>query len=102
MQKTMGLSAIGIPWYKRADYARILEIMADRDKLPETFDKWQSKAEQAERGAKAAGKLTVRAHIDPDNFVAWCAANGVELDSHGRNKWAAEIAYRAFVGERPH
>lgn len=98
MQRTMGISAIGIAWYKRSDYARILEIMEDREKLPVTFDKWQSKAEQLERQSRAAGKTVVRAYIDPDHFVAWCAANKVHVDANARMRWGNEVAYRELSG----
>lgn len=100
MERRMGISAVGIPWYKRSDYARILEVMEDRDKLPLTFDKWQSKAEQIERQTRTAGKIVARAYIDPDHFVAWCAANGLHIDSHARGMWASEVARDAFTGDR--
>jgi hypothetical protein len=99
MAGEMRVSAVGVPWYKRADYKRILEIMADAEKLPLTFDKWQKLAEQLEAAQKRTGMTVVRAHLDPEKFVAWCAANGLDVDSHARNRWASEAAYRAVTGE---
>jgi hypothetical protein len=40
---------IGIPWCEERDYPRILEIMADADRLPKTFASWLEKAERAEQ-----------------------------------------------------
>lgn len=98
MENRMGISAVGIPWYKRADYALILEVMEDKEKLPLTFDKWQSKAEQFERQAKASGKTVARAYIDPDHFVAWCAENGLHVDANARGRWASELARDVHMG----
>ncbi|MHA3791621.1 hypothetical protein [Sphingomonas sp. YL-JM2C] len=85
----MKADAVGICWYRRADYKRVLEIMADRDVLPSTFDKWQSRAEGAERALKGAGHQVYRAVIDPDHFVEWCNANGHDVDAKGRNAFAS-------------
>jgi hypothetical protein len=84
----------GIAWYRRADYRRILEIMTDREKLPVTFDKWQSQAEHAERQLKAQGHFIIRVHIDPEDFVAWCAANGLDIDAKGRMAFVNGEVYR--------
>lgn len=96
----MGVSAVGIGWYKRDDYKRILEVMEDADKLPLTFDKWQSKAEALEAQIKKSGGRPIRAHINADDFVAWCAANGLHVDSHARNKWGSEVSYREVMGQK--
>lgn len=95
------VSAIGIAWYKRADYSRIREIMADGHKLPITFDKWQKLAEDTERTAKSRGMAVVRAHIDPDHFISWCAEHDLEVGAPGRTRWGAELA-RLHVEGRAH
>lgn len=91
------VSAAGIAWYKRADYSRILEIMDDREVFSPTFDKWQSKAEDTERQMKARGFVVVRAHIDPEHFAAWCAANDLNVDAKARTRWGNEAARRHFA-----
>jgi hypothetical protein len=87
---------VGLAWYKRADYARILEVMVDRDSLDPTFDKWLRNAKNIERQLKRRGILVVHAYIDPERFVAWCAANGLDANSRARAQWSSEpIHYRA-------
>jgi hypothetical protein len=83
---------VGLPWYRRSDYQRIREIMLDGDIFEPTFDKWQGLAEKAERKFKARGQRPHRAIIEPDKFIAWCAANGREVDAHGRTGYAADPA----------
>lgn len=86
--------ATGIAWYFRQDYARILEIMEDAHLLPPTYDAWRQKAERAEREAKAAGVIIIRAEIDPQEFPGWCAARGLHVDAEARSRFASEVAYR--------
>jgi formylglycine-generating enzyme required for sulfatase activity len=86
------VSVVGIAWYERADYPRILEIMTDRDKLPPTFNKWEKLAEDTERTAKGRGITVVRAKIKPDEFVDWCAKNGLNVGAEGRTRYGALVA----------
>ncbi len=87
--------AIGIPWYGRQDYRRILEIMADRDVLPPTYDSWRQKADALERDLKRQGVVTVHAVIDPETFPEWCAARGLHVDAQARGEFANAEAYRS-------
>ncbi|MGZ3309798.1 MAG: hypothetical protein ACXU8R_14870 [Xanthobacteraceae bacterium] len=82
---------LGIPWYRREDYPRILEIMEDARILPLTFDEWQRKAEGVEH---ISGAPAVRVMIDPDEFLAWCAREGRPVDGKARATFAAEGAAR--------
>lgn len=92
-------SVVGMPWYKRADYRRILEIMDDAEQLPTTFDKWQGRAESMERQQIRAGIPVIRAYIDPDKFVAWCAETGCKVDAEARMAWGNLAAYRTANGQ---
>ncbi|SEM62319.1 hypothetical protein SAMN05192583_0868 [Sphingomonas gellani] len=98
MEAGRRVDALGIAWYKRADYSRILEVMEDSDKLPITFDRWQSQAEGLETGFKKRGVPTFRAHIDPEHFVAWCADRGLNVDAEARQRWGSELAHQRLTG----
>ncbi|HZU65444.1 MAG TPA: hypothetical protein VFF98_17280 [Novosphingobium sp.] len=89
----------GIPWYQNADYPRILQIMEDAHLLPAKHKIWQEKAEKAEALHKAQGVTIYRAHIDPEQFVAWCAQTGRNIDAKARIDWANLYAMRKFRGE---
>ncbi len=43
---------VGVPWYTRQNYRRILEIMEDAHLLPSTFDKWLHAAEEVIESCK--------------------------------------------------
>lgn len=86
------IAAAGIIWFNREDYPRILEIMKDAHVLPPTYELWREKAENDERRAQAAGLRVVRAVIDPQKFIAWCATNGLDIDAKARTAFAADFA----------
>ena len=91
----MKISAVGLGWYERDDYPRILQVMADAEKLPRTFDEWQKLAERTERETQAKGVRVVRAVIKSDDFVAWCRERGLKVDAQARMRFGNEAAYRA-------
>lgn len=90
----MPIRATGIAWYRRQDYPRILRVMDDAEVLPPTWEKWHYRADRLERDLKRRSAVTLRAVIDPDDFPAWCAAQGLNVDAHARNAFAAEMAAR--------
>jgi hypothetical protein len=91
-------SAIGMSWYCRESYSRILEVMEDADRLPHTYDQWLKSAEAGESKLQRAGHIVVRAVIDPDEFVAWCLARSLKVDAQARMQWAGERALRQIKG----
>lgn len=88
----MPIRAVGLAWYKREDYPRILQIMEDADKLPPTHEKWLYSAQKVESQAKRNGTIVVRAVIDPDEFIAYCARHDLKIDAHARTRFGAEVA----------
>lgn len=88
----MKASAAGIPWYTRNNYNRILEVMEDRHALPPTYDQWLHRAEAVFEKLKDNGFAVYRVDIDPDSFVAWCRARGLNVDSNARTEFANEHA----------
>ena len=90
----MKISHVGIPWYRREDYQRLIEIFEDGEAFSNSFDGWLEAAEQFERNAKKNGIVPVRALIDPDEFPVWCRANNLRVDGEGRKRFASETAHQ--------
>jgi hypothetical protein len=78
------LQAAALPWYARASYPRVLEVMQDRAHLPPSYDEWLARAEVVVEQARRKGYYPLKTHVDPDHFVAWCEAHGCEPDSDSR------------------
>jgi hypothetical protein len=88
------VSAIGMPWFRREDFAIIKTLMVDAEKLHQTWDAWHLAAQQNEQRLKAQGHVVIRAVLIPDEFATWCKARGLRLDAKGRMEFAAFIAHQ--------
>lgn len=94
--------AIGIAWYREADYDALCALFTDGDLLPSTFLQWQDKAEQLRKRYLREGYVVVKAHIEPQGFAAWCRTHGKNLDASGRTAFANAEAYKVLMETRVH
>lgn len=90
--KSLQVSAVGVPWYTRQNYKRILEVMSDAHVLPTTFDAWQHAAEKVLERARRRGATPVKALIDPETFPDWCRQRGLDADANARSQFACAVA----------
>lgn len=89
---------IGLPWYRREDYPIIRQMMADAHVLASTYDQWLVAAENNEAVGRQAGLEIARVVIVPEEFKAWCLAQGLEPDSAARTKYASARASAESAG----
>lgn len=82
----------GLVWYRLESYDAARLIMKDKDELPGTYTAWRLDAEQIEKKLRREGRATVRAYIEPADFLAWCEDRGLDVDSKARNQYAASAA----------
>jgi hypothetical protein len=76
---------IGIAWFKdEATYRRALAIFADPGNMPASFEDWKALVAKECELIKAIGNVALRADIDPETFVSWCASRGHLANSQGR------------------
>ncbi len=86
------LAGTPFPWFDRESYPRILDVMVDHDLLPQSYERWLKQAQRVLEKARREGERPIRAHIDPDRFLAWCTDNGMEPDSMARLAYAGYVA----------
>lgn len=89
---------IGIAWYHRKDYKRLMKIFADSQELPSTFDEWLQLAYQTYDRLKRQGHLVEKVYIDPDTFPAWCAKRGLNINANARASFADEFVRQKHCG----
>jgi hypothetical protein len=90
------VKTVGIGWYDRDAYPRILE---DAETLPDSYDDWARIAKATERTISAEGIKVVRAVIEPDQFKIWCKAEGLRCNVKARMRWSGEFASRTSAGD---
>ena len=89
----MRISVVGVPWYRKGDYARLRALFADGARLHETYGGWLAAARTAETHLVAQGHRVVRVEIEPDEFVVWCSGHDIAPDAEARMRYANEFAY---------
>jgi hypothetical protein len=92
------IKALGISWYRKEDYPRLLSIFEDSDNLPRTFEKWFLQATAFENGVIKSGKRVFRIIIDPNSFPGWCAANKLKVNTHARQLFVARQTKEMATG----
>ena len=92
--------AVGVYWIKEEDYAPLLEIFDDGDKLPSAWTKWLKMAEEMEHGLKAYGHVVLRVYLDPKTFPEWCVAHGTTPCSQGRKMFVAAAVFERFGDQK--
>jgi hypothetical protein len=86
--------SVGVPWYRREDYPRILAIMEDAAALAPSYDGWLVAAQNNEAEARRAGIVVVRVALDPETFTRWCADRGSAPTRAARVEFVNEVMRR--------
>jgi len=94
LKMNMTISAIGLPWYEASTFGQCMALMADRQRLFQSYETWLQAALITERNCKAEGKTVVRAIIEPEAFKAWCAHHrpGLDINAEARIQFASMVA----------
>ncbi|MBV8147256.1 MAG: hypothetical protein JO184_19850 [Gammaproteobacteria bacterium] len=58
--------------------------------MPETYEKWLAKANDAERILRESGVTVVHIHVDIGVLERWCTRNARPNDGAARAAYAAE------------
>jgi hypothetical protein len=78
--------SVPVAWYRRGDWPRWRTFDSH---LP-PYDKWLGSIEEAIKQLEQRGHSLDRVTIHPDEFLAWCQANGRNAD---RDAWNAYVAF---------
>lgn len=74
----------GIAWYDRDEWAKLKRIVADMDKLDDTYEDWLHHSERLEREIGRPGMIIRRVMVNVDSLVAWCSARQKSVDGAAR------------------
>ena len=80
---------IGLPWFRKEDFASLRDVFSDRENVHDTWEEWLQSALKMEAAIKAQGGRAERVDIEPKAFADWCKRNGLKTDGRGRQAFAA-------------
>lgn len=96
------VNAVGMLWFRNAtQYAEYLALFEDGHILPQSFSKWQKMATNMYESQIRNGMVVIKAEATPDEFKAWCSANGHRLNAEGRIKFGAFKAHEKLLQSHP-
>ena len=76
------------PGYPAEQYDALRAAFKDGAGLPQTYDEWARYALYFEQRMRKLGRNVVRVELRLDEFRAWCAAEGREMDGAARQAFA--------------
>ncbi len=88
----LNVRGLAIPWFTPASWARMREVAADRDNLPEGFAEFERLAGDRLADLVARGHPAERLVMSVENIddlIALCRARGAPLDARARSVFAA-------------
>ena len=82
--------ALGVAWYRRDQWERLLEISVDRDILEETYEEWKIYAKSKLRNLERSGIVLKKVDVDVDELLQWCKTQKKPVDGEARSLFAAK------------
>lgn len=83
---------LGIPWFRRKEYAPAIAIMADRDQLYPTYEEWLPIAQARLKQLQAQNRRCKKVFLEVAPFEAFCEEQGIARDAHARALYAVAVA----------
>jgi hypothetical protein len=80
---------VGMAWFRKEDWPKLLEVSADPDQLEKTHQEWLEFALASIIDLRAKGLRVEKVDVGVDELVAWCQARGVPVDGKARADFAA-------------
>ncbi len=81
--------AIGVAWYCREEWGRLLAVSVDRERMEETYDEWMRSARRTLLEMKGQGAHVEKVDVGVDELVKWCRDRNVSVNGEARANFAS-------------
>lgn len=81
---------LGVAWYRREQWVRLLEIADDRNNLEDTYEEWKANAERSLRRLTRPGFVPQKVDIDVEELIRWCKLKKRPVNGAARSIFTAE------------
>jgi hypothetical protein len=78
---------MGVAWYSRQQWGRLLEISSDWDELESTYDEWKTMAEENFSILVQQGYVLRKIDIDVEELLRWCKLQNRPVDGDTRTEF---------------
>jgi hypothetical protein len=92
MTKVAAVKKTGVMGFvSRADYHDFRAACVDGASMPSDYGAYMKDYNQQLQSLREAGTFPTQMNIKPSELIAWCKANGCEIDSKSRARHAMSI-----------
>ena len=81
---------IGIAWWRRDQWERLLEISEDAEGQYDNYDDWLADAQKNLAGG-ANGIPGQKVDLDVEELLAWCNEKGLRVNGQARAQYVVEV-----------
>jgi len=89
-------TAVGIAWYRREQWPRLLEISADRSDLEDSYDNWLVHVTEAFETMRNEGLDPVKVDVDTEELLAWCRRRNLPVSAKARARYVTEKVQKIY------
>ena len=80
---------IGVPWFTREEWEKLLTVADDREDLPDRYEDWLHRTSEQFEFRVAHGHPLVKVHVRVEELVPWCRAERRRINAAARNAFVA-------------
>ncbi len=91
---------MGVGWYRKDQWDRLLEISADADDLEDAYEKWLEQAEVKFEQLRQEGVNVVKTPVDVNELLEWCQSHGRPVDGKARAAFVLEKVREKYSDQK--
>ena len=81
---------VRLAYYQKKDWDRFLEVIDDRDRMPDTWEEWHKEYLKVKSTLLAQGIVVIDFVVDIDELIIHCAMKGIKNDGKARSKFVLD------------
>jgi hypothetical protein len=88
---------VGVAWYRRQEWQRLLDVSIDREDLESTYDEWFAAMPARIVELEQAGVKAHKIDVPVDELVSWCQQNGRLVNASARADYVANKLHQLGI-----
>ena len=80
---------LGVAWYRKEQWGRLLEISEDRDQLEDTYEAWEANAKASLPKLRKQNVIPHKVDIDVEELLRWCHSERRPVNGSARAVFTA-------------
>ena len=91
---------VGVAWYRKEQWPRLLEIADDKEKLEASYDEWVKIAQKTMREMEKLGLSLVKVDVDVEELLAWCQRRKIPVNGEARASFTSAKLQELSEGKK--